>query len=68
MYRLFLNTLDSGVKVKWSILDHSGEEVNRSSSKDFKQSVTDFGMITPSHNPSEAIQHPYKLVLEFEHE
>ena len=67
MFRVYLNTLDSRVKVRWTIKDHDHELV--AGDENFKESVVGFGMITPvGRKPSESLENPYTLYLEYEHE
>ena len=53
MFHLHLNTLDSGVKVRYSIMTHDHEIVYRE--ENFAVSHQGFGMITPTHHPKEAM-------------
>ena len=67
MFRVYLNTLDSRVKVRWTIKAPDQEVV--AGDQGFKESAVGFGMITPvGKNPKEALDHPYTLYLEYEHE
>lgn len=54
------------MKVRWSIFDENHEEV--ASKKEFLGSTIGFGMLTPLGHPDEAMNKPYSLVLEYEHE
>ena len=67
MFRVYLNTLDSRVKVRWTIKSHDQEVV--AGDENFKESVVGFGMITPvGMKPNESLDNPYTLYLEYEHE
>ena len=67
MFRVYLNTLDSRVKVRWTIKSYDQEVV--AGDENFKESVVGFGMITPvGMKPNESLEHPYTLYLEYEHE
>lgn len=66
VFHLLLNSLDSGVKIHYAILDHNNEVVAQDS--DYKDTSLNFGMITPVLNPTEAMTHPYTLQLLYEHE
>lgn len=66
VFHLYLNTLESGVRVHYSILDHNNEVISQDS--DYKESSLNFGMITPLLNPHEAMANPYTLLLLYEHE
>ena len=66
IYKLYINTLDSSVKAKYVILNHNQEVVKQQ--HDFLGSTVAFGMLTPVDRPEDALDLPYTLVIEYEHE
>ena len=66
MFHLLLNSMDSGVKVKYQILDHNNELVTQNVEPEDR--IVGFGVLTPLLNPKEALEHPYTLQLLYEHQ
>lgn len=54
------------MKAQWTIYDGDREIV--SGHKDFLERSTGFGMLTPTGEPDKAMEHPYTLKIEYEHE
>ena len=66
MFRLYLNTLDSNVKVRYSIMNSEHEVV--ASEAEYLDSTVGFGMLTPLDPHEGALDAPFTLLLEYEHE
>lgn len=63
VFRLFLNTLDSGVKVSYAIKDSMNNVVQKS--QGFETSTVEFGLLKPKHNVRMAKNLPYTLELHY---
>ena len=66
MFRIHLNTLESNVKARWAILDEDLEVISHQ--VEYLETTTGFGMLTFSGLPSEAIEKPFTLLIEYEHD
>lgn len=59
MFRIFLSTLDSGAKVRYSIFDPANQMVFNS--EEFVDQLTEFDKIYPGGE----LNLPFKLVIEY---
>ena len=66
MFRLYVNTLESTVKAKFSIVDPNNEVIMQN--EDFVTSFIEFGTLTQEMDQEEAAKRPWTLNIYYEHE
>ena len=66
MFRLYVNTLESNVKAKYTITDGHNELISQTES--FESSFIEFGTLKQEDDQENARLTPYTLTIYYEHE